>query len=61
MTRAGRILAVAALMLLMSGATAAAGLSGIVVTTGASPSQVPGARVILFDPDLTIFLEARTD
>jgi hypothetical protein len=48
-------------MLLMSGATAAAELSGIAVTTGASPSQVPGARVILFDPDLTILLEARTD
>ncbi len=61
MTRSGRILSVAALVLLTAGASAAATVTGTVVTAGGSPSQVPGARVILFDPDLTIFLETRTD
>src|SRR5256712_394637 len=55
------LLVAAALASSVSGASVAAALSGFVASAGLSPAPVPGARVILFDPGLTIFFEARTD
>src|SRR5688572_22196096 len=53
------LLVVAALAPWESGTSVAVTLSGIVVSAGLDPSPLPGARVILFDPDLTVFFEAR--
>jgi len=61
MARGTRVVAAAALWHSMPGASVAATVSSIVTTAGPGSSQVRGARVILFDPGFSIFLEARTD
>lgn len=58
LNRAG-LLVVASLAPWVSGTTVAATLSGVVASAGLDPSPLPGARVILFDSDLTVFFEAR--
>jgi len=60
LNRAALLVAVA-LASSVSGASVSATVSGVVASAGLRPAPVPGARVVLFDPGLTIFFEARTD